>query len=58
MDNYNLVLGKGQSFTAPNATDLLYNIGDFISDNEVELLAINITYNLDEGNYTAFVLYE
>lgn len=58
MDNYNLVLGKGQSFTAPTAADLLYNVGDFVFENDVELLSINVTYNQDEGDYTAYVLYE
>jgi hypothetical protein len=58
MSDYELVTAKGRSFTAVSASDLLYNIGDFIFENEAELLSINTTYNQDEGDYTAYVLYE
>lgn len=58
MTDYELLSAKGRSFTAPTAADLLYNVGDFIFENEAELLSINTTYNQDAGDYTAYVLYE
>ncbi len=58
MSNYDLVLGKGLTVTSDTAPNVLRELADFIEDERKELLSVSITYNQDEGDYTAYALYE
>jgi hypothetical protein len=58
MAYYDLVIGKGVAVIGETAPDVLRELADIIDGNEGELLSVGITYNQDNGDYTAYALYE
>jgi hypothetical protein len=58
MANYNLILGKGVAVIGETAPDVLRELADLIDSNDGELLSVGITYNQEQGDYTAYALYE
>lgn len=58
MAHYELVMGKGVTVIGSTAPNVLRELADLIEVNNGELLSVGITYNQDEGDYTAYALYE
>ncbi|QIN94714.1 hypothetical protein PP460_gp088 [Streptomyces phage Muntaha] len=58
MSNYELVAGKGVVAIGDTAPDAIRELADIIESRGGVLLAVGIQYNQDEGDYTAYALFE
>jgi hypothetical protein len=58
MSSYDLALGKGVVAIQDSAPDAIRELADIIETRDGVLLAVGIQYNQDEGDYTAYALFE
>ncbi|AVD99348.1 hypothetical protein SEA_BILLNYE_176 [Streptomyces phage BillNye] len=58
MSSYDLALGKGVVAIQDTAPDAIRELADIIETRDGVLLAVGIQYNQDEGDYTAYALFE
>jgi len=58
LSSYDLALGKGVVTIGDTASDAIRELADVIESRDGMLLAVGIQYNQDEGDYTAYALFE